>query len=385
MVIASPHPHHIVIFRFDDTIRRCEHLHLRRRRHRRRPVRPGRRHALLRAGLRPLVLEAGQRAAGSWPHYYDSLTLFSPARYSALPGAPFDGDPDRYPHRDEVTAYLQRYAARLDADIRTGARVTAVRAESGGGFSVEFADGTVLHAPAVIAASGSFGNPHLPFLPGQETFTGQILHAAAYRTPAPHAGQRVVVVGAGNSAVQIAHDLADVAEVTLATREPIRFVDQRPLGRDLHFWFTITGFDRLPARLIASPPTVPVLDDGRYRRALADKRMERRSMFTGFDGDQVIWADGTREHVDAVIFATGYRPHLPYLNGLGGLDRDGRPRQRAGVSLTHPGLGFLGLEWQRSPASNTLRGVGRDATRLARRLARLITAARGPRRPGVDV
>jgi putative flavoprotein involved in K+ transport len=335
--------------------------------------------ALRNAGLTPVVLEAGEHPTGSWARYYDSLTLFSPARYSALPGLGFGGDADRYPHRDEVIAYLTRYAARLDADIRTGARVTAVRAENGA-FTVELADGTVLAAPAVIAASGSFGNPHLPALPGQDGFTGKILHAAAYREPSPYAGQRIVVVGAGNSAVQIAHDLADVAAVTLATRAPIRFVDQRPLGRDLHFWFAVTGFDRLPARRADSPPAVPVLDDGRYRRALADGRIDRKDMFTGFAADQVIWADGAREHVDAVVFATGYRPHLPYLHALGGaLDELGRPRRRGGMSTVHPGLGFLGLEWQRTPASNTLRGVGRDAGHLVRRLARHLKARRSTR------
>lgn len=94
-------------------------------------------HALLRRGLRPVVLEASDRAAGSWPRYYESLTLFSPARYSSLPGMPFPGpDRDRYPHRDEVVAYLTAYAGRLDAEIRTGFRVSAVRRD-GGAFAVE--------------------------------------------------------------------------------------------------------------------------------------------------------------------------------------------------------------------------------------------------------
>ncbi|WP_374777413.1 NAD(P)-binding protein [Streptomyces sp. NBC_01310] len=74
---------------------------------------PAAAHALVRAGLKPVVLEASARAAGSWPRYYDSLTLFSPARFSALPGMPFGGDRDRYPHRDEVVAYLTAYADRL--------------------------------------------------------------------------------------------------------------------------------------------------------------------------------------------------------------------------------------------------------------------------------
>ena len=89
-------------------------------------------HALRQAGLAPVVLEAGPEPVGSWPHYYDSLTLFSPARYSSLPGLSFPGDPDRYPHRDEVADYLRRYATHLEVDIRTGTRVDTITATPGG-------------------------------------------------------------------------------------------------------------------------------------------------------------------------------------------------------------------------------------------------------------
>ncbi|MFI7444839.1 flavin-containing monooxygenase [Nonomuraea indica] len=337
---------------------------------------------LLDAGLTPVLLEATEQATGSWPRYYDSLTLFSPARYSSLPGMAFPGNPDRYPHRDEVVDYLARYARALrrsGAEIRTGARVVAVEAggkTNGGGFAVRLADGTTLSAPGVISAGGSFANPYLPRLEGQAGFTGRILHAAAYTSPEPYAGKRIIVVGAGNSAVQIAHELARLATVTLATREPIRFVDQRLLGKDLHFWFDVTGFDRLPARLVTAPPTVPVLDEGIYRQALRDGLLKRRPMFTRLDGDTVVWADGSRRHVDVVLLATGYRPHLRYLDGLGALDERGHPRHDRGLSTTHPGLGFLGLEWQRNPASNTLRGVGRDARHLVRRLRSRLGARR---------
>ncbi|TWD12923.1 pyridine nucleotide-disulfide oxidoreductase [Streptomyces sp. T12] len=122
-------------------------------------------HALLHRGLRPVVLEASDRTAGSWPHYYDSLTLFSPARYSSLPGMSFPGaDRDRYPHRDEVVAYLTAYASRLDADTRTNCRVTTVR-RTGGAFEVDLEGGDRLSARAVVAASGTFGRPHRPALP----------------------------------------------------------------------------------------------------------------------------------------------------------------------------------------------------------------------------
>ncbi|MEU9279697.1 FAD-dependent oxidoreductase [Streptomyces sp. NPDC048341] len=328
-------------------------------------------YALREQGLRPVVLEASERAAGSWPHYYDTLTLFSPARYSSLPGMPFPGgDPDRYPHRNEVVDYLTAYAARLDAEIRPGCRATGIR-RAGGGFEVDLEDGAQLAAGAVVAASGALGRPYRPLLPGLEGFTGAVLHAADYRNPTRLAGRRIVVVGAGNSAVQIAAELAGAARVTLASRGPVRFARQHILGRDLHFWLARSGLDTAQlGRVVRTPPRQPVIDDGRYRAALAQGAPDRRELFTGIDGAKVIWPDGAREEVDTILLATGYRPDVPYLAGLdGALDGEGRPRQQGGISLVHPGLAFVGLEWQRSLSSNSLRGVGRDAAGVARRLA----------------
>ncbi|MFC3890403.1 flavin-containing monooxygenase [Lentzea rhizosphaerae] len=319
-------------------------------------------HALITRGLHPLVLEAGDEPVGSWPHYYDSLTLFSPARYSALPGLPFPGDPERYLHRDEVVDYLRSYASHLGADIRTGQHVLEVTRDND--FSVTTADGTNYTAPIVIAATGGFGNPHRPALPGLDDFPGTVLHAAEYRSPEPFRGQRVIVVGAGNSAVQIAAELAEHARVTLATRKPVKFSAQRPFGRDLHFWLDRTGLDYLPiGPWLPDGFTTPVLDTGRYRTALDQKRPDRRPMFTALEGSKVIWPDEQREHVDAIILATGYRPDLPYLGTLG-------TEHDRGVSRHHRGLGFVGLEWQRSLSSATLRGVGRDAVHVVHRLLR---------------
>ncbi|MFJ8723604.1 flavin-containing monooxygenase [Streptomyces sp. NPDC093269] len=336
--------------------------------------------ALREQGLEPVVLEASAQPAGSWPNYYDSLTLFSPARYSSLPGMPFPGDPDRYPHRGEVVAYLLRYAGHLDADTRTQARIREVRAGNGG-FALAFEDGGGLAARAVVAASGAFGRPHHPQLPGMESFTGTVLHAAAYRRPGPFAGQRVVVVGTGNSAVQIAVELAERSRVTLAGRRPVRFARQRIMGRDLHWWLGRSGIDTLPiGRFLRTPPTQLVIDDGQYRTAVAAAAPDYRPMFTKVDGTKVTWADGGTEEIDTILLATGYRPDLEYLAPLGALDRTGYPCHREGMSLTHPGLAYVGLEWQRSLSSNSLRGVGRDAARVARHLARYL--AEGQASPG---
>ncbi|OLT07075.1 FAD-dependent oxidoreductase, partial [Pseudonocardia sp. CNS-004] len=306
-------------------------------------------------GLDPLVLEAREHPTGSWPDYYDSLRLFSPARFSAMPDAPFPGDPEHYPTRDEVSEYLTRYAERIGVPIRTSVRVTAVHAAEGGGFRIDTDAGDEIEAAGLVAATGSFGNPYRPSLPGQDHFAARVLHAADYRSPEPFTGKRVVVVGGGNSAVQIAYDLADVAETTIASRSPLHLVDQRPDGRDIHHRLT-AGFDDLPLAWLAPLLTgTPVLDPGRYTTALADGLMDRRQMFTAFDAETLVWADGTRERVDAVIFATGYHPSLDYLQPLGALEH-GVPQHVGGISTTHPGLAYTGLELQRSFSSNTLRG-----------------------------
>ncbi|MGI5217666.1 flavin-containing monooxygenase [Nocardia sp. CA-290969] len=336
-------------------------------------------HYLTAQHLNTAILEASGEATGSWPRYYDSLTLFSPARYSALPGRCFPGDPDRYPHRDEVIDYLRSYAADVGADIHTRTPVETVTYTGGKGFAVTTGSGAVFTAPRVIAATGSFDSPFLPAVPGRDEFEGRLLHAGEYRTPGEFTDQRVIVVGAGNSAVQIAAELAEHTQVVLASRAPVKFVPQRPLGRDVHFWFTVSGFDAAPlGRIVKDAPTQPVLDAGRYRTALAAGKPQRREMFTAFTSEGVVWRDGSRMPVDVVVFATGYRPHLPYLAGTGAVTESGVPRQSQGLSPTHPGLGFLGLEWQRTPSSNSLRGVGRDAAYLVRRLR---PAAAWRRRP----
>jgi putative flavoprotein involved in K+ transport len=325
---------------------------------------------LKRAGLSFEILEAGEEPGGSWPGYYESLTLFSPSRYSGLPDMPFPGPPDRYPTRDEVTAYLRRYAAVFGLPVLTGERV--LHAERvGAGFRVLTTAGGEYRARTLIAATGSFSKPHRPSFPNQGVFRGRILHAAEYRKPGPFRGKRVVVVGAGDSAMHIAHELAGVAETTLATRTPIRFNPQVVLGRDLHFWLSVSGLDRLPlGRLFDVSEPGGVVDDGTYAAAVRAGRPDRRPVFSRFTEAGVVWDDGEEEAVNAVVLATGYRPNLGYLGPLGALRADGHPDQRAGVSRTVPGLYFVGLPFQTSFASATLRGVGSDAALVVARARR---------------
>jgi putative flavoprotein involved in K+ transport len=236
-----------------------------------------------------VILEAGDRPAGSWPHYYDSLESFSPVGYSSLPGMPFPGEPDHYPSRDEVAGYLERYAATLDVEIQTDTRVATIH-QDGRAFLVFTEDGRELSASGIVAASGSFSNPHRPSLPGEETFTGRVVHVADYRNPTPFEGQRVVVVGAGDSAAQVANELARVATTSIATRHPIRFIPQRIGGHDVHYWFRETGFDTLPPAWLGISPMAAWLPTAsafarRSRTAVSiDVRFSSRSTESRWSG-----------------------------------------------------------------------------------------------------
>ena len=322
-----------------------------------------------------VILEASDRPAGSWPRYYDSLRVFSPAAYSSMPGMPFPGAPDRYPGREEVADYLERYAAQLDVEIQVNARVVTIRRD-GRAFLVLTEDGRELAASGIVAASGSFSNPYRPRFPGEQAFSSELSHVADYRNPAPYSGKRVIVVGAGDSAAQVANELAPLATVTIATRHPLRFIPQQLGGKDVHYWLRETGFDTLPAVWLSMITGGSVITDSvGFERTLAEGHVDRRPMFTALDGGAVVWSDGEREPVDAVILATGYRPSLDYLRELEALDEHEAPRHVSGISSTHVGLVYVGLEFQRSYASNTLRGVSEDASTVIAPLAAWIREA----------
>lgn len=320
-----------------------------------------------------LILEANEQPTGSWPSYYDSLKLFSPARFSSLPGMKISGGGDRYLLRDEVIGYLQDYARHFQLPVVTRQRVEFVE-KDGNGFTIRTESGDIYRAKTIVNATGSFHNPFTPAIRGKEEYQGDILHSSAYRNPEKFIEQRVIVVGRGNSAVQIAIELAKVSRVSLAVLQPVQLINQRIWGQDLHFWIKVVGLDTFPFWRFGkkAPLSKSVIDLGDYKRQLAAGDPDQKPMFTSFYRDGVIWPDGTKESINSVIFATGYRPDLSYLYSTGALDSDGKPLQTAGISICVPGLYYVGLEGQRSFASATLRGVGPDAKFVVRNLMRFL-------------
>ncbi|MCC3373070.1 NAD(P)/FAD-dependent oxidoreductase [Cohnella sp. REN36] len=329
---------------------------------------------LKRKGLKFIILESQAQAAGSWPRYYESLKLFSPARVSSLPGMKFPSAPNRYPLRNEVIQYFKQYKAHFNLPVKTNQHIDRVTRE-GQLFAIHTNEGNKFLAKTLINATGSFHSPYKPQIPGQDTFRGEMLHSSDYRRPEAFAGKRVLVVGRGNSAVKIAVELAEKSHTSLAVLKPVQFTKQRVLGIDLHLWVRAIGFDTFPFWRFGknAPNPSSVVDLDQYQLKLKARKPDQRQMFTAFYEDGVIWPDGKKEAVDAVIFATGYRPTLNHLNELGATDSKGAPIQRAGVSETVPGLYYVGLYGQRSFASATIRGVGPDANFVVKKLKKYLS------------
>ena len=331
-----------------------------------------------RRGLRLLVLEAAAELGQSWRSRWDSLTLFTPAQYDALPGMPFPAPADTYPTKDPVADYLQAYADAFQLPVRLNARVTSL-SRSGNGFEVRTADQT-FSARRVVVATGPFQVPFIPAAAsGLDRAVTQI-HSTDYRNPGALPDGPVLVVGGGNSGLQIAEELSASRRVDVAVGTNPPMLPQRLLGRDLFWWLTRLGLMRVPAesRLGRRVQARGEFVIGTSRRSLKRAGVTFRPRLVGAEGRTVRFADGSTLDVGVVLWATGYRSDYSWIS-IPGVVRDGRVAHRRGVTDV-PGLYFLGLSWQHTRGSALLGFLDDDASHIVDRIAadRAATASDDP-------
>jgi len=322
---------------------------------------------LARLGLRFLVLEASAELGRSWRSRWDSLTLFTPAQYDALPGMPFPAPADTYPTKEPVADYLRAYADAFRLPVRLNSRVTSL-SRSGDGFEVRTADET-FSARRVVVATGPFQVPFIPPAAGGLDSTVTPIHSAAYRNPQALPDGPVLVVGGGNSGLQIAEELSASrrVDVSIGTSPPM--LPQRLAGRDLFWWLTRLGLMRVPAesRLGRRVQARGEFVIGTSRRQLKRAGVTFRPRLVGADGRTVRFADGSTLDVGVVVWATGYRSDYSWIS-VPGVVRNGRVAHRRGVTDV-PGLYFLGLSWQHTRGSALLGFLDEDARHIADRIA----------------
>ncbi|MFE5881827.1 ArsO family NAD(P)H-dependent flavin-containing monooxygenase [Streptomyces hydrogenans] len=331
---------------------------------------------LRRLGLDFVILDAQPTPGGAWQHTWDSLHLFSPAAYSSLPGRlmpPQEGQ--TYPDAAHVIEYLTEYEQRYGLPIVRPVAVDAVRRD-GDRLRAESGSGE-WRARAVISATGTWWRPFMPAVPGRAEFEGTQLHTVEYRRPADLAGQRVIVVGGGNSGAQIAADLAHDTDLTWVTQRPPRFladdIDGRALfdhatarRRALDEGRTDTGGVASLGDIVAVPPVREARDAG---------LLKAQPMFARMTATGAEWADGTTAEADTIVWCTGFRPALSHLAPLGLRGPRGHIPTAGTRALGEPRLHLLGYGDWTGPASATLIGVGRPARDAARAVAELLAEA----------
>ena len=318
--------------------------------------------------VRVLVVDASS-VGQSWADRWDSLTLFTPRHFSSLPGLRFPHGPHRNPSRTEMGAYLQTYAHHFDLPVETGVKVHRL-AESPRGFDA-WTSGGVIRAQHVVLATGPFHRPKLPDAARDLDPTVPQLHSYHYRRPADLPPGTVLVVGGGNSAAQLAVELAATHQVTVASPRPPWFVPEDILGVSLYWWMLATGTLNSPSTSLISRYVRRRGDAivGRQLRGLVRDRRVRllAHRVAAADGSQVTLADGSRLVVASVLWCTGYSPDTSWIEVAGVTDSDGLPMHHHGASPV-PGLHWMGLPWQTRLNSSIIDGVDRDARRTARRI-----------------
>lgn len=342
-------------------------------------------------GISARILERGGEAGHSWRNLYDSLTLHTGRHMSALPGMRFPAGSPLFPRRQDFVDYLDAYVRRFDLAVETGTEVEKVeRSDDRLRWRLHTARDTI-RAQTIVVATGLMANPVVPAFDGRELYGGRILHSIGYRRPDPFRGQRVLVVGVGNSGGEIGSELARAGvDVAIAVRSGANVVPLTILGVPIQY--IAYGMRRLPAgarRRIADavaritearrgPPVLPRPAHGPLDAipligfhlvdAIAAGRIRVRPAIARLTSTGVRFVDGAEEDFDAIIVATGFRPALGPLQGLVRTDARGFALRTGRIaSADHPGLYFVGHNYD---ATGGLMNIARDARLLAEEIRR---------------
>ena len=346
--------------------------------------------ALARRGVQHRVLERGDAVGHTWAHLYDSLVLHTTKHLSSLPGLPFPASTPRFPRRRDLLDYLARYADTFRLPVETRREVSSATRDASG-WIVRTSEGAELRARALVVATGIVANPYEPSIPERKRFRGRVLHSVSYMRPETFTGERVLVVGAGNSAGEISVELARAgAQVTLAVRSGATVVPLEIAGIPIQYFGLALGSlppsaQRLAAMAVGRvttlmrgptvlpPPPAPggcakvPLIGLQLADALRAGTITLRGGVIGFTGLGVRFDDGRELPFDSVIFATGYRAAVGMLGPLVQLDRCGFARRHHRVvSDEQRDLYFVGHNYG---IQGGLYNIGRDARIVASRLS----------------
>ncbi len=329
---------------------------------------------LARRGLPFVILEANEQVGDSWRKRWDSLRLFTPARYSGLPGRRFPGPTWSFPGKDDVADYLEDYAASFELAVRTGVRADGLSRE-GDRYAVVAGDRRFT-ADRVVVASGAYQRPSVPAFAGELDPSIVQLHSSEYRSRAQLQDGGVLVVGASNSGAEIALEVAGEHPTWLSGRHPGQ-EPFRPGSRWDRLSIPLVWFLASHVLTMRTPMGRKVRDKfafhglplARVRPAdFTAAGIERVARTTGVRGGLPLLDDGRVLEVANVIWCTGYVPDFAWID-LPVFASNGTPVHDRGVVRSEPGLYFVGLLFLYALASALVGGVGRDAEHIVNHIA----------------
>ena len=331
---------------------------------------------LKRTPLRFRLVERQARVGDSWRKRYDSLTLFTPRAYSALPGLAVPGDPEGYPTKDEIGDYLEAYANQFELPVVLETAVQRLERRDGG-FRAMTEAGEPIDCRAVVLATGAFQRPAVPSIAKRLSAEVIQLSPENYKAPAQLPPGRVLVVGDGATGRQIALELAAAHEVLIAVGRPRRVSPDRVLGKSIFWWMDKLGI--LRASRESAIGSYLMKADPFPGKALELKRLRRQGVnvvgrVVRAEGRKVSFANQETAEVDAVIWATGYNDDTDWVTIPEAKNADGSFLHHRGVSPV-PNLYFIGRSWQWTRGSALFAGVGADASYITEHIVRRLDEA----------
>jgi putative flavoprotein involved in K+ transport len=330
-----------------------------------------------------LVLEGNQRVGDSWRKRWDSLRIFTPAKFSSLPGMRHAGPRFGFPTKDEMGDYLERYAETFGMDVRTGVHVESVT-RSGDAFAVATSDGRRYEADNVVVATGSERIAKRPAFASKLSRKIVQLHSSEYKDPSQLRDGPVLVVGCGNSGAEIGIEVARTRPTYISGKPSaqIPFKHGPAMARTVFRVIRFVGHHvltlRTPIGRKVRPKFIsmaaPLIRVKTKDLEATGAELVGRTAGVTKDGRPVL-EDGRVLDVANVIWCTGFREEWPWID-LPAFGDDGRPRADRGVSQDVPGLYFMGVRFQYAASSDVLPGVGRDAAHVAKHIATRTTSER---------
>jgi putative flavoprotein involved in K+ transport len=329
---------------------------------------------LKRLGVPFVILDAGERIGDAWRHRWDSLRLFTPARFDGLDGMAFPAAPFSFPTKDEMADYLETYARKFALPVRLGVRVERV-SRQGARFLLVAGD-LRFDADNVIVAMGNFQRPSTPAFAADLDPKIQQLHSIDYRNPEQLRDGAALIVGAGNSGAEIAAELVRASHKTWMAGPSTGNVPFRVDGRAARLGLTRFVFRVVFHRVlsVANPIGRKARPKMLHRAAplirvkpwhLADAGVERVPRVVGTRNGLPLLEDGRILDVANVVWCTGFHPGFSWID-LPVFGADGLPLHENGVVAQEPGLFFVGLHFLYALSSEMIHGVGRDAGRIAK-------------------